>query len=389
MGKIITRSVWILSFVSLFTDVAGEMLYPVMPVYLQSINFSVFLIGILEGFAEATAGLSKGYFGKLSDNRGKRLPFVRWGYGLSALSKPMIAMFTYPVWVFGARALDRLGKGVRTAARDAMLSDEATPATKGKVFGFHRALDTVGAFIGPILALVFLYFYPGSYKPLFYWAFIPGIIAIAITFFIKEKKKKEDGIEQVKTSLFDFVKYWRLSPASYRKVVAGLLVFTLFNSSDIFLLLRLKDAGASDTTMIGAYIFYNMVYAAMAYPFGALADKIGLKRVLVIGFFIFAAVYAGMGLSNNMVVFFIIFFFYGVYAAATEGIAKAWITNISDKKDTATAIGTFTAFQSVCTMLASAMAGFIWYKFGAPATFALTSLVTVGVACYLALIKEK
>src|SRR5580692_4278981 len=129
--KVITRTIWLLSFVSLFTDVSSEMLYPVIPIYLRSINFSIFLIGILEGFAEATAGISKGYFGKLSDNSGRRLPFVRLGYSLSALSKPMMALFTFPVWIFSARSLDRLGKGIRTGARDAMLSDEATSETKG------------------------------------------------------------------------------------------------------------------------------------------------------------------------------------------------------------------------------------------------------------------
>ncbi|HXU26934.1 MAG TPA: MFS transporter, partial [Bacteroidia bacterium] len=153
--KIITRNILIISFVSLFTDVASEMLYPVMPIYLKTIGFSILLIGVLEGVAEATAGLSKGYFGNLSDNKGKRLPFVQIGYALSAISKPMMALFVYPLWVFGARSIDRLGKGVRTGARDALLSDEATPETKGTIFGFHRSMDTLGAVLGPLLALVY------------------------------------------------------------------------------------------------------------------------------------------------------------------------------------------------------------------------------------------
>ena len=146
--------------VSLLTDAASEMLYPIMPIYLKSIGFSIVLIGILEGVAEATAGLSKGYFGKLSDISGRRVPFVQLGYTLSTISKPMMAMFTYPLWIFFARTIDRFGKGIRTGARDALLSDEATPETKGKVFGFHRSMDTIGAVIGPLFALLFLYFYP-------------------------------------------------------------------------------------------------------------------------------------------------------------------------------------------------------------------------------------
>src|SRR5436190_4335597 len=166
---------------------ASEMLYPVMPVFLKSIGFSVLLIGILEGVAEATAGISKGYFGKLSDNLHKRVPFVRAGYALSAISKPMMAFFIYPLWIFFARTIDRLGKGIRTGARDAILSDEATPATKGKVFGFHRSMDTLGAVLVPILALIYLYFYPQDYKTLLLIAFVPVSLSVLATFLLKDK----------------------------------------------------------------------------------------------------------------------------------------------------------------------------------------------------------
>ena len=158
--KIITRTVWILSIVSLFTDIASEMLYPVMPIYLKSIGFSILFIGLLEGFAEATTGISKGYFGQLSDSTKRRMPFIQIGYGLSAISKPMMAFLVYPIWIFFARTMDRFGKGVRTSARDALLSDQSTPSTKGTVFGFHRTMDTFGAAIGPLVALVYLYFSP-------------------------------------------------------------------------------------------------------------------------------------------------------------------------------------------------------------------------------------
>ena len=187
--KYITRTIWILSLVSLFTDMASEMLYPIMPIYLKSIGFSIVLIGILEGVAEATAGLSKGYFGKLSDASGKRVPFVQVGYALSAISKPMMAMFIYPLWIFFARTIDRLGKGIRTGARDALLSDEATAAAKAKVFGFHRSMDTLGAAIGPALALLYLYYYPEDYITLFYLAFIPGVLAVFASFYLKIKDR--------------------------------------------------------------------------------------------------------------------------------------------------------------------------------------------------------
>lgn len=366
---------------------ASEMLYPIMPIYLKTIGFSIFLIGVLEGMAEATAGLSKGYFGKLSDASGKRVPFVRAGYLFSAVSKPMMAVFVYPLWIFFARTLDRLGKGIRTGARDAILSDEATPSTKGKVFGFHRSMDTLGAVLGPSLALLYLYFYPEHYKKLFYIAFIPGLIAVIFSFLLKDSITAPK--QKIKTTFFSFLKYWKTSPAVYRKLVIGLLVFTLFNSSDIFLLLKAKDAGLSDTMVIGVYIFYNLVYALFAFPLGILADKIGLKRMFILGLLVFALVYFGMSSVSDIKIIASLFFLYGIYAAATEGISKAWISNITAKEDTATAIGTFSGFQSICTMIASSLAGYIWYAYGAPVTFLITAVMTVLVILYFTLfVKE-
>ncbi len=385
--RIISKNVLILSFVSLFTDVASEMLYPVMPIYLKSIGFSIILIGVLEGFAEATAGLSKGYFGNLSDNIGKRVPFVQIGYGLSAISKPLLAIFVYPPWVFLARSLDRLGKGIRTGARDALLSDEATPQPKGTVFGFHRSMDTVGAVLGPIAALVYLAYHPGNYKALFIIAFFPGLLAIAITFLIKEKRKSQSKTHN-KTGLLDFIKYWKTSPAIYRKLVAALLVFALFNSSDVFLLLKIKEAGYTDTVVISVYIFYNIIYAAASYPLGILADKIGMKKIFITGLVLFALTYAGMTIVHSKVLFFGLFLLYGIYAAATEGIAKAWITNVCDKDKTATAIGTYTAFQSIATLLASSLAGWTWFSFGSSVIFWLSAGMAVVVAVVVAGIRS-
>lgn len=379
--KYITRTVWILSVVSLLTDAASEMLYPIMPIYLKSIGFSIVLVGILEGVAEATAGLSKGYFGKLSDISGRRVPFVQFGYALSTISKPMMAMFTYPLWIFFARTIDRFGKGIRTGARDALLSDEATPETKGKVFGFHRSMDTLGAVIGPLFALLYLYFFPRDYKTLFYIAFIPGMLAVLTSFYLREKTINDHKIK-VAEPFFSFLLYWKTSPSEYRKVVLGLLVFTLFNSSDIFLLLQAKQSGLDDTTVIGVYIFYNLIYALFALPAGILADKVGLKTIFIIGLSLFAVVYIGMAFNKNLYIYFGLFFLYGMYAAATEGISKAWISNITSQKDTATAIGTYSGLQSICTMLASSLTGILWFQFGAATAFISTATVTVLVIVY-------
>lgn len=352
-----------------------------MPVYLKSIGFSIVLIGVLEGFAEATAGLSKGYFGQRSDIRGKRLPFVQLGYFLSALSKPMMAVFTWPLWVFSARTLDRLGKGVRTGARDAILAGEATQETRARVFGLHRGMDTLGAAIGPLLALLYLYFYPEKYHTLFYLAFIPGLLGVFSTFLLKEKRpdvlvKKKGG------SFFGFLKYIPESTTEYKKLLFGLLVFTLFNSSDVFLLLMLKYHGISDTALITVYIFYNLVYAAFAYPAGVWADKIGLKKMFIIGLLFFAVVYFGMAVNTSAFLYYPIFFLYGVYAACTEGVSKAWISNISRKEQRATAIGTYEGLRSITTLLASSLAGAIWFYTFPAATFTITGVGAVLVAIY-------
>ena len=400
MSKILTRTILLVSFVSLFTDIASEMLYPVMPVYLRSIGFSVLLIGILEGVAEATAGLSKGYFGNLSDVLKKRVPFVKGGYSLSAISKPLLAVFTFPLWVFFARALDRLGKGIRTGARDTMLSDETTPEHKGKVFGFHRSMDTVGAAIGPIFALIFLSFYPAHYKLMFLIAFFPGLIAILLTFFLKEKSNSppdsyrdhqlaNSPAHQLTSSPakkgnpLAYVRYWKIASPSFKHLIIGLLAFTLFNSSDVFLLLALKNQGMSDTTMIGFYIFYNLVYALFSYPVGVIADKIGLKTMLILGLLVFSVVYFFFGFAASMLAFALLFLFYAIYAAATEGISKALISNLAAKSDTATAIGFYTSFASILTLISSSLSGLLWVLIGPKAMFMISGIGVAGVVLYL------
>ncbi len=398
--RIITRTVFILSMVSLLADIASEMLYPVIPVYLKEIGFSVLAIGILEGVVNFIAGISKGYFGKRSDELGLRLPFVKLGYLLSAVSKPLIATFAYPVWIFFVRSVDRLGKGVRTAARDALLSQEATKETKARVFGFHRSMDTVGAAIGPVIALVFLFFYPGQYKTLFYIAFLPGTLSILLIFLLKEQKQPVSTLG--KGNFFSFFRYWRIATPGFRKVVPGLLLFALFNSSDVFLLLITKETigdntvtifGAtfrSDTITIGAYVFYNLIYAAASYPMGALADRLGFKSVIILGFSLFAIVYGGFAFSPSIPVIFLLFSVYGLYAAATEGVIKAWITNLAESTNTATAIGFYTSCESVCTLFASIIAGILWTQFGSVSTFGFTACIAIIVSVYLLLkIRDK
>jgi MFS family permease len=384
--KLITRKVWLLSLVSLFTDFASEMLYPVMPVYLKTVGYSVLFIGVLEGFAEAIAGLSKSYFGRWSDASGKRLPFVQWGYTLSAVSKPLLALSAHWLVIFSSRFIDRTGKGIRTAPRDAMLNAETTDGKKATVFGFHRMMDTFGAVTGPLLALLYLYFFPGNYQTLFLLAFIPGAVAVFITLLLKEKRittppKGAPPFHQI-------FAYWKHSSAPYKKLITVLLLFAVINSSDMFLLLKMKESGVQDTLLIGVYIFYNLVYALFAYPLGRMADKLGMKTIFAAGLILYAFTYAGFAVSHSVLFFVIFLFTYGLYAAATEGVAKAWISSLVPKEENASAIGFYTGLQSFAAFLASSLTGVFWLAGSPVLVFAIAASVAFLLALLLLMVKK-
>jgi MFS family permease len=383
---VISRTVWVLSIVSLLADIASEMLYPIVPIYLKHIGFSIAWIGVLEGLAELVVGYSKGYFGKKSDEIGLRLPFVKWGYLLSTLGKSMLPLFQWSSWIFAARLLDRLGKGVRTAARDALLSAEATVATKGQVFGFHRSLDTIGAVIGPVIALLFLQVHPDSYKQLFYYALIPGLLSVAVIFMLREKRLAPI----VKSGhLFSYLHYWKRANRPYRVLLVGLTLFALINSADVFLLLRAKEITNSDTYTIIGYIIYNISYAAFAYSAGKLSDRWGARKTYMLGLSMFALTYAGFALASTTMHVYLLFGVYGIFAATTEGVAKAWISNQTAETEMATGIGFFTSIQSIAGLLASIIAGLLWSNVGATAVFAFSAIGAIISLCYFILFGKK
>ncbi|MBM3414466.1 MAG: MFS transporter [Bacteroidetes bacterium] len=391
--RILTRTIWILSLVSLLADVASEMLYPVIPVYLKQIGFSVFLIGTLEGVVNFIAGISKGSFGAWSDRKGSRLPFVQWGYLLSAVSKPVMGLTSSVIGVFLARTTDRLGKGVRTAARDAMLAQEVRAENRGQVFGFHRGMDTFGAALGPLLALAFLSTHPGEFRALFLLAFIPGILSVLMTFFIREKKFVPLMAQQ--KGFFAYFHYWKRASPTFKKVMPGFWIFLLFNSADLFLILftrTLLDGQHfkwgqvlldADTATLAIYIFYNLVYAGSAPFLGTLADKLGYKPVLIGGFFLYAMVYAGLASSPGINGLLFLFGCYGLYAGATEGLIKAWVSNQSAPEERGTALGFFSSTESIGALVASILAGFIWVTWGAIATFITTSFAAIVAAGWI------
>jgi hypothetical protein len=292
----------------------------------------------------------------LSDDKGVRLPFIKAGYFFSAISKPMIAFMTWPIWVFFARTLDRLGKGIRTAARDALLSQEATPETKARVFGFHRAWDTVGACLGPIISLVLLHYFKGSYTSIFYLAFIPGLISVALVFLVKESRRKE--IQTERRGFFAYLSYWKASSPGYKKLIIGLLLSpSLIVRTYSFYLGQSKLRGA--TPCDRSIYFYNW-YMQGAFPWVYWLISLVSGRSFQWSH-AFCMVYAGFAFSAQWWMIYGLFFLYGLYAGATEGIAKAWITNLASGGNAATAIG-FTSCESMCAA-ASTIAGLIWTNY--------------------------
>jgi MFS family permease len=286
------------------------------------------------------------------------------------------------------RFTDRLGKGVRTGARDALLSDESSKENKGKVFGFHRGMDTLGAAMGPAIALIYLSWYPGNYQTLFLIAFLPALSGVFLTMLIKEKGiVPANNSGKSKFNFFSYFGYWKKASPDYRKLVKGLLIFTLFNSSDVFLLLMAKNQGISDQHIIGVYIFYNLIYALSSLPMGSLADKISMKFSFITGLLLFVIVYTGMAFLPNIQVMYLLFFLYGLYAASTEGVSKAWISGITPNNETATAIGFYTSFSSIFTLLASSTAGLIWVLYAPATTFIISAIGVFFVVLYFSLIK--
>jgi MFS family permease len=362
------RAIVLLGFVSLFMDLASEMLYPIGPIYLTTVlGASIAWVGLIEGVAEAIAGLSKGYFGSLSDAAGRRRPFVTLGYGLSALSKPLPSLLASVGGVFGARIVDRIGKGIRTAPRDALLAGYTTEETRGAAFGLHRAMDTTGAAIGPVLALIYLSYNPGDYSTLFLIAFIPGLLAAATTLLVKETRFVPTI---AKPSLKDSFRFWKSAPKEYRRVVIWLALFAIINSSDAFLILRAREVAIStqstgaDSIAIGGYIAYNLVFALAAFPAGWLSDRIGRRGTMVAGLVLYAIAYIGFALADGMIVIWGAFLLYGLYAALTEGISKAWVSDLVPNERRGLAIGLLTALTSLGAVLASGWTGIVWSAAG-------------------------
>lgn len=374
--KNIKKNVFVLGIASFFTDISSEMLYPIIPIFLTSVlGAPMSVVGLIEGAAESTANILKVFSGWLSDKLKKRRPFVVIGYSLSALAKPVL-FFSY-IWsmVLAARFIDRFGKGVRTSARDALIADSTELPYRGKAFGFHRAMDTLGACIGPLLAIWFLAIFKENLRPIFLIAFIPALLTVVILVLFLKKEPPRVGPpgDIIRLDLS------RFSPG-FKKFLLASSIFAIGNSSDAFLILRSKDLGLSTSLVILAYVVYNASYSAFSMPFGVLSDKISRKTVMIIGYLLFAFVYLGFGLGIKPVTIWILFFVYGFYMAMTDGVGRAFVSDMVDERLRGTALGLYHCTIGFFSFFASLIAGLLWTHIGASAPF-IYGAITATASC--------
>ncbi|MCY9691477.1 MFS transporter [Paenibacillus alginolyticus] len=364
----------VLGLVSLFTDLSSNMIVPILPLYLTSVlHVQVGSIGIIEGITESTASILKLFSGWITDRVGKYKLLMLIGYGLSNLTKPFFALSASWNQVLMIRFSDRFGKGIRTSPRDALIADSTTKEERGKAFGFRRAMDALGAALGPLVAFGVLAMFTNNYRLVFWLSVIPGLIAVAlIVFFLKEKKHNDTE----KQSKLPQIGFRNLN----RRFMWFSLISTLFtvgNFSDAFLVLRAQNAGMYPALIPLAFFAFNMSSSFLSMPIGMLSDRIGRRPVLISGFFIFAAVYFGFGMAKSVAWIWVLFVLYGFYYAFTDGIQKAYIADIVPEGQRGTAMGTYSALTGLAALPASIIAGFLWQSFGPMVAFSASSIIAI------------
>ncbi len=376
-----------LGVVSLVADLSTEMIYPVFPGFVtKTLGASAATLGLIEGTAEATASVSRYPFGRLSDARGRRRRFVLGGYGLAALGKLVLALaFVWPV-ALGGRFLDRLGKGMRTAPRDALLAADVRDADRGLAFGLHRTMDTAGAVVGPLATLLLLHL-GVSLRWVFALAVVPGVLSVLVIWrSVRERAAGGPLAAGAAPAAAPTRRRLVSLPSSrrFRRLLLASLVFAVGNSSNAFILLEAGRVGFSpDTGVILVYVLYNLTYAAGSLPLGDLSDRIGQLPVVAGGFVVFAAVYAGLAVAHSMVAVALLFAVYGLYIAATEGTTKALISRTAPEAERASAMGFFDTTVGIAGFAASAIGGTLWVALGPWATFAFGAATAVAAAALL------
>ena len=371
----LTRNVKVLCGVSFLQDAASELLYPILPIFLTVVlGAPPAVVGAIEGLAEGAASITKVAAGRLAD-RFDRRPLIGVGYGLAAVGKLLIALATVWPLVLLARVTDRLGKGMRGAPRDALLVEGVPKGQRGRVFGLHRAADTAGAVVGPLVGLVLYEALDHRLRPLFWVAVIPAVASVALVAAVRDPRAGRTGSSSTRPARTP----WRSLPRPYWRVLGVLLAFNLVNFPDALLLLRAHDLGLSTAGVVGAYAVYNLVYAALSYPAGALSDRLPRPLVFAAGLLFFAIGYLGLGLIHSPWAVFVVLPLYGGFAACTDGVGKAWISTLVPDLQQGSAQGLFQGATGAAVLLAGVWAGLAW---GADGHVPL--LVSGGIALVLA-----
>jgi MFS family permease len=368
----IPRPVWVLGWVSFLADLSSELVYPIIPIFLTvTLGAPATAVGVTEGVAEATANITRLVSGRWSDRVGARKPFVVAGYALAAAGKLVLCIA--PAWGFAVagRAVDRFGKGLRTAPRDALLADFAGESDRGRIFGFHRSFDTLGAIGGPLIGLAFLAAAGDHLRWAIALALIPAVGSVLVLARLPEHAPPH-------VPSHGATKYGAGLPRSYWLFLGATAIFMAGNSTDAFLILRAKDIGLSTTLVVLAYVIYNMVYASAAYPAGILSDRVARPLLLAGGYVVFAAVYLGFALAGDERLVWPLMAAYGFYIAATEGVTKAFVADLAPASMRSSALGLFQGITGITVLGASIAAGVLWDVVGPEAPFYL------GAACALA-----
>ncbi|HUW77442.1 MAG TPA: MFS transporter [Candidatus Nanopelagicaceae bacterium] len=347
-----TRNLWALSLVSFAQDAASELLYPLMPILLTSVlGAPVAVVGTIEGAAEGAASLTKLLSGKISD-RIRRRPLIFIGYGAAAIGKIIIALATIWPLVLVGRVVDRLGKGVRSAPRDALLVENVKRHDRGKVIGFHRAADTLGAVVGPLLGLFALHIFHGDIRKALWIAVIPAVLSVIFVLFARDTRMNQ-------TAAADFPEPVPL-PTRLIRLIVVLTIFGLANFPDALLLLRVHEVGFSVTGVVGAYVLFNISYALLAFPAGALSDRLPRHLVYSVGLLCFAAAYLGLAMTKSHLLVILLLIIYGGFAACNDAVGKAWISTLAPDEAQGWAQGLFQGLTGGSILVAGIWAGLAW-----------------------------
>lgn len=375
----ISGNVLILGLVSFLTDVSSEMIYPLLPLFVATLpGGSAVFLGLIEGAAESTAAFLKLMSGSWSDRVRSRKGLVLAGYSLSALARPLVALAVSPLGVLLVRVSDRVGKGVRTSPRDALIADSSPPDGRGKAFGFHRSMDHAGAVVGPLLATAALYLLADDLRTVFWLAGIPGLLAVALIILKVREVPREAALLSPSKRLLP----GPLPRGPIRGYLAILLLFTLGNSSDAFLLLKAGQSGMSASRVALLWTAFHVVKMLAAMPFGALSDRIGRKRVIICGWVVYAVSYGGFALAHSQWQIWCVFLFYGIFYGLTEGVERAFVADMAPSEQNGTAFGWYNLAIGVGALPASLIFGAIWTWAG-PATAFTFGAGLAGVAALL------